>query len=98
MQSVLLFDSQYVYQVDPFLRLVEDCRLQAVDRAAEPCLRVYGSKEDDDLALKSLSNINMNDQSKQTSVSLILDSLEDLSEVNNKDSMIYLCFDIFLLL
>lgn len=62
--------------VDPFLRLVEDCRLQA----AEPCLRVYGSKEDDDLALKSLSNINMNDQSKQTSVSLILDSLEDLSE------------------
>lgn len=93
MQFVLLFDSQYVYQVDPFLRLVEDCRLQA----AEPCLRVYGSKEDDDLALKSLSNINTNDQSKQTSVSLILDSLEDLSEVNHKDSMIYLCFDIFLL-
>lgn len=43
-------------------------------------MRVYGSKEDDDLALKSLSNINTNDQSKQTSVSLILDSLEDLSE------------------
>ncbi|OEL23813.1 hypothetical protein BAE44_0015167 [Dichanthelium oligosanthes] len=64
--------------VDPFLRLVEDCRLQALDRAAEPC---YGSKEDDDLALKSLSNIDMNeDQSKETSVSLILNSLEDLSE------------------
>uniref|UniRef100_A0A0A9GDK8 Uncharacterized protein n=1 Tax=Arundo donax TaxID=35708 RepID=A0A0A9GDK8_ARUDO len=67
--------------VDPFLRLVEDCRLQALDRAAEPCLRVYGSKEDDDLALKSLSNIDLNeDQSKEASVSLILNSLEDLSE------------------
>ncbi|XP_062221798.1 protein SEMI-ROLLED LEAF 2-like isoform X3 [Phragmites australis] len=67
--------------VDPFLRLVEDHRLQALDRAAEPCSKVYGSKEDDDLALKSLSNIEMNeDQSKETSVSLILNSLEDLAE------------------
>ncbi|KAL6635235.1 hypothetical protein ACP70R_027906 [Stipagrostis hirtigluma subsp. patula] len=67
--------------VDPYLRLVEDSRLQALDRAAEPSLRIYGSKEDDDLALKSLSNIEMNeDQSKETSVSLILNSLEDLSE------------------
>ncbi|CAL4886978.1 unnamed protein product [Urochloa decumbens] len=64
--------------VDPFLRLVEDCRLQAVDSATELC---YGSKEDDDLALKSLSNIDMNeDQSKESSVSNILNSLEDLSE------------------
>ncbi|KAL6911589.1 hypothetical protein ACP4OV_000394 [Aristida adscensionis] len=67
--------------VDPYLRLVEDCRLQAHDRAADPCLRIYGSKEDDDLALKSLSNIQMNeDQSKETTVSLILNSLEGLSE------------------
>ncbi|XP_066305880.1 protein SEMI-ROLLED LEAF 2-like isoform X2 [Miscanthus floridulus] len=67
--------------VDPFLCLIEDCRLQALDSAAEPCTKLYGSKEDDDLALKSLSNIDMNeDQSKETSVSLILDSLEDLSE------------------
>lgn len=50
-----------------------------LDSAAKPC---YGSKEDDDLALKSLSNIDMNvDQSKETSVSLILNSLKDLSEV-----------------
>lgn len=62
--------------VDPFLRLVEDCKLQVV----ESCLTVYGSKDDDDLALKSLSNININDQSKQASVSLILNSLKDLSE------------------
>ncbi|GJM87040.1 hypothetical protein PR202_ga02957 [Eleusine coracana subsp. coracana] len=68
--------------VDPFLHLVEDCRLQALDRQAEPRSRVYGSKEDDDLALKSLSNISMNeDQSKETSVSLVLNSLENLSEL-----------------
>uniref|UniRef100_A0ACD5ZF39 Uncharacterized protein n=1 Tax=Avena sativa TaxID=4498 RepID=A0ACD5ZF39_AVESA len=59
--------------VDPFLRLVEDLRLQALDGPS------YGSKEDDDLALKSLSNINMNDQSKQIAVSIILERLE-LSE------------------
>ncbi|ONM30440.1 ARM repeat superfamily protein [Zea mays] len=67
-------------EVDPFLCLIEDCRLQALDSAAQSC-KLYGSKEDDDQALKSLSNIDMNEhQSKETSVSLILDSLEDLSE------------------
>ncbi|WVZ69371.1 hypothetical protein U9M48_018168 [Paspalum notatum var. saurae] len=67
--------------VDPFLCLIEDCRLQALDSAAGHCTKPYGSKEDDDLALKSLSNIDMNDdQSKETSVSLILNSMEDLSE------------------
>ena len=80
-------------QVDPFLCLIEDCRLQALDSAAEPCTKLYGSKEDDDLALKSLSNIDMNeDQSKETSVSLILDSLEDLSEVPAQKIMIYMLF------
>lgn len=91
MQFVLIVDTQCVYQVDPFLRLVEDLRLQAIDNAVDPCLRAYGSKEDDDLALKSLSNINMNDQSRQIGVSLILDSLE-LSEVNHLDTLIILVF------
>jgi hypothetical protein len=54
--------------------------LQSVDSAA------YGLKEDDELALKSLSHINMNDQSKQIAVSIILDSLE-LSEVSHKDTL-----------
>lgn len=72
--------------VDPFLHLVEDSRLQVLDSVAKPC---YGSKEDDDLALKSLSNIDMNkDQSKETSVSLILNSLEDLPEVLHKKIMV----------
>lgn len=88
---VLLSDKQCVCQVDPFLRLVEDCKLQVV----ESCLTVYGSKDDDDLALKSLSNININDQSKQASVSLILDSLKDLSEVNHKKSLMNICLDTF---
>lgn len=88
---VLLSDKQCVCQVDPFLRLVEDCKLQVV----ESCLTVYGSKDDDDLALKSLSNININDQSKQASVSLILNSLKDLSEVNHKKSLMNICLDTF---
>lgn len=88
---VLRSDKQCVCQVDPFLRLVEDCKLQVV----ESCLTVYGSKDDDDLALKSLSNININDQSKQASVSLILNSLKDLSEVNHKKSLMNICLDTF---
>ena len=75
-------------QVDPFLHLVEDSRLQALDSTVEPC---YGSKQDDDLALKSLSNIDMNEeQSKETSVSNIVSSLEELSEVMLGKFMIYL--------
>ena len=75
-------------QVDPFLCLVEDSRLQALDSTVEPC---YGSKQDDDLALKSLSNIDMNEeQSKETSVSNIVSSLEELSEVMLRKFMIYL--------
>ncbi|AQK90055.1 ARM repeat superfamily protein [Zea mays] len=75
------FLASLVFAVDPFLCLIEDCRLQALDSANESCTKLYGSKEDDELALKSLSNIDMNEnQSKETSVPLILDSLEDMSE------------------
>uniref|UniRef100_A0A0D9VLT9 Uncharacterized protein n=1 Tax=Leersia perrieri TaxID=77586 RepID=A0A0D9VLT9_9ORYZ len=75
-QTLTLYYGNFYARVDPFLRLVEDCKLQVV----ESCLTVYGSKDDDDLALKTLSNINKNDQSKQASVSLILDSLKDIPE------------------
>ncbi|KAM0823670.1 hypothetical protein ACQ4PT_070716 [Festuca glaucescens] len=74
----------YKSKADPFLRLVEDLRLQSLDSAA------YGSKEDDDLALKSLSHINMNDQSKQIAVSIILDSLElSESELNTARNQLF---------
>ena len=93
MQFVLIFDN-YVYQVDPFLRLVDDLRLQALDSGIESVFRDYGSKEDNDFATKSLSNIKLNDQSKQIAVSLILDSLK-LSDVSQNDTRAYSCFDIF---
>uniref|UniRef100_N1QUP6 Protein EFR3-like protein n=1 Tax=Aegilops tauschii TaxID=37682 RepID=N1QUP6_AEGTA len=84
---VLIFDN-YVYQVDPFLRLVDDLRLQALDSGIESVFRDYGSKEDNDFATKSLSNIKLNDQSKQIAVSLILDNLKlsdpELSTVRNQ--------------
>lgn len=70
-------------QVDPFLRLVEDCKLQAIDIAAEHLTRIYGSKEDDTAALESLSAITVKeDLSKQSMVSEIVNSLEDLPDVN----------------
>lgn len=90
MQFVLIFDNHYVYQVDPFLRLVDDLRLQALDSGIESVFRDYGSKEDDDFATKSLSKIKLNDQSKQIAVSLILDSLK-LSDVSHKDTLAYSC-------
>ncbi|KAF7091444.1 hypothetical protein CFC21_094024 [Triticum aestivum] len=74
--------------VDPFLRLVDDLRLQALDSGIESVFRDYGSKEDNDFATKSLSNIKLNDQSKQIAVSLILDNLKlsdpELSTVRNQ--------------
>ncbi|XP_020090634.1 uncharacterized protein LOC109711804 [Ananas comosus] len=67
--------------VDPFLRLVEDCKLQAIDIAAEHLTRIYGSKEDDTAALESLSAITVKeDLSKQSMVSEIVNSLEDLPD------------------
>ncbi|XP_073010606.1 protein SEMI-ROLLED LEAF 2-like [Typha latifolia] len=68
--------------VDPFLQLDEDWRLQAVGTADDCTTRVYGSKEDDDASLESLSAITMNeDQSKQSMVSLIMNSLGNISDL-----------------
>ncbi|CAA6667330.1 unnamed protein product [Spirodela intermedia] len=44
--------------VDPFLRLIDDCRLQAVKSASDNRCNVYGSKEDDYAALKSISAVS----------------------------------------
>ncbi|KAJ3695782.1 hypothetical protein LUZ60_001159 [Juncus effusus] len=68
--------------VDPFLRLVEDCRLQALDSPIDNPTRVYGSKEDDEHALECLSEIKSREEehSKQTMVSSIVNTLVDLSE------------------
>ncbi|XP_020268718.1 uncharacterized protein LOC109844168 [Asparagus officinalis] len=67
--------------VDPFLRLVEDSRLQAVIPASAHMSKLYGSKEDDTAALKSLSAISLTEnQSKESIASLILNSLGNLSD------------------
>ncbi|CAA7404159.1 unnamed protein product [Spirodela intermedia] len=67
--------------VDPFLRLIDDCRLQAVKSASDNRCNVYGSKEDDYAALKSISAVVMGeDQGKESLVSMIIRSLGDLPD------------------
>ncbi|KAJ4978796.1 hypothetical protein NE237_009576 [Protea cynaroides] len=67
--------------VDPFLNLVEDWKLQAVNTGSDHPFQVYGSKDDDNAALKSLSAIEITeDQSKESLASIIAKSLEHLSE------------------
>ncbi|XVE75621.1 hypothetical protein DITRI_Ditri12bG0107900 [Diplodiscus trichospermus] len=66
--------------VDPFLHLVEDRKLQAVNNGSNPT-SVYGSKEDDDFALKTLSQIQIApEQRRETLASEIMKSLGNLSQ------------------
>jgi len=62
--------------------LVEDSKLQAANTASTHHIKTYGSKEDDDAALQSLSAVELTDsQSKKSLVSLIANSLGDLPDV-----------------
>ncbi|KAL8036932.1 hypothetical protein ABFX02_11G008200 [Erythranthe guttata] len=64
--------------VDPFLYLVEDSKLQLSDKNQNI---LYGSKEDDSSALKSLSEIKINqNQTKEFLVSVIIKNLANLLE------------------
>ncbi|KAF8043985.1 hypothetical protein BT93_A2076 [Corymbia citriodora subsp. variegata] len=66
---------------DPFLKLVEDRKLQAVDTGSRHQTNVYGSTEDDAAALKSLSHIQFSeDQTRESSASVILKTLGSLPE------------------
>ncbi|KAL0425630.1 UNVERIFIED_CONTAM: hypothetical protein Sradi_1097800 [Sesamum radiatum] len=68
--------------VDPFLRLVDDGKLQAVDHrtGVDGMVKVYGSKEDDEDALKLLSAIKISEeQSTEYFASMILENLGKLS-------------------
>lgn len=61
---------------------MEDCKLQAVKSGSHRPVNVYGSEEDDNLALKSLSEIDITeDQTRESLASEIVKSLENLSEV-----------------
>ncbi|XP_058072855.1 protein SEMI-ROLLED LEAF 2-like isoform X1 [Magnolia sinica] len=67
--------------VDPFLHLVEDSKVQAVNTAFDHQIKVYGSKEDDNDALISLSSVAMTeDQSIESLASVIVKSLGNLSD------------------
>lgn len=67
--------------VDPFLYLVEDHKLRAVKTGSDHPANVYGSKEEDSSASKSLAEIEIiEDQTRESFASEILKSLENLSE------------------
>ncbi|XP_030515184.2 protein SEMI-ROLLED LEAF 2 [Rhodamnia argentea] len=66
---------------DPFLKLVEDRKLQAVDTGSGHQTNVYGSTEDDAAGLKSLSHIQFTeDQTRESCASVILKTLGSLPE------------------
>ncbi|KAG7958714.1 hypothetical protein I3843_10G031900 [Carya illinoinensis] len=67
--------------VDPFLHVVEDCKLQAVKTGSDHPANIYGSKEDDNSASKYLSEKEITeDQTREFFVSEILKSLDHLPE------------------
>ncbi|KAL1121403.1 hypothetical protein V6Z11_D01G229900 [Gossypium hirsutum] len=67
--------------VDPFLHLVEDCKLKVVDTGSDRPTNVYGSKEDDNLAAKTLSQIQITpEQDSESLASEIVKSLGISSE------------------
>ncbi|XP_022970281.1 uncharacterized protein LOC111469294 isoform X2 [Cucurbita maxima] len=67
--------------VDPFLRLVEDCKLQAANLGQDHRRPGYGSKEDNENAVKSLSVVDTSEsQSKESFAKLILQTLQNMSQ------------------
>ncbi|OVA06282.1 hypothetical protein BVC80_8399g4 [Macleaya cordata] len=67
--------------VDPFLELIDDIRLQAVQAVSDGEKTVYGSQEDEDAALKSLSEIEIDDgQLKETLLSHFMKIFCELSQ------------------
>lgn len=75
--------NSYFHQVDPFLRLVEDCKLQVSHLGHDNPRPDYGSKEDNEDAEKSLSAVDTSEsQSKESFAKLILQTLHNMSEVS----------------
>ncbi|PON74225.1 Coatomer beta subunit [Parasponia andersonii] len=68
--------------VDPFLKLVDDYKLQAVHAGSDQLREAYGSKSDDESALNSLSMIKITEsQSKESFATMIVKALEKSSDV-----------------
>uniref|UniRef100_A0A2N9F017 Uncharacterized protein n=1 Tax=Fagus sylvatica TaxID=28930 RepID=A0A2N9F017_FAGSY len=67
--------------VDPFLRLVDDCKLEAVNAGLDHLIKVYGSKEDDEDALKSLSATKITEsQCRESFATMIVQTLGKSSD------------------
>ncbi|CAK9310283.1 unnamed protein product [Citrullus colocynthis] len=67
--------------VDPFLKLVDDCKLQVANLGLDNPKQIYGSKEDCENAMKSLSAADTSEsQSKESFAKLVLQTLENKSE------------------
>lgn len=76
------FNFFYVIQIDPFLSLVEDHKLKAVNTDQLPTV-AYGCQKDDGSALDTLSNISIStEHSRGTLVYEIVKSLEDMCNVS----------------
>lgn len=73
--------------VDPFLCLVDDCKLKTSDTGSDHPKTVYGSKEDDSSALRCLSEIKITqEQTTECLVSVIINNLHNLT--NSEESSI----------
>ena len=83
--ELYVFDAvSCLYQVDPYLRLVEDRKLEAVTTDSGHPAIVYGSKDDDSSALKSLSEIDVTgNQSREFFAAEIAKSLANLANVKH---------------
>lgn len=78
-----LYNNESLYQVDPYLCLVGDSKLQISDAGLEK-QNAYGSKEDNSSALKSLSDIKIDqDLTKESLVAIIVRSLDNVLEVTS---------------
>lgn len=76
-------------QVDPFLCLVEDSKLQ-ISETGEHQKITYGSQEDDSSALKCLSEIKINkEQTTESLVSVIIKNLDNLPDVSFRFLYLY---------
>lgn len=68
--------------MDPYLEMVDDIGLQAVSTGSDCGKSPYGSPQDDALALKSLSAIEVDDQQlKETVIAHTISKFGRLSEV-----------------
>ncbi|XP_026436844.1 protein EFR3 homolog [Papaver somniferum] len=67
--------------VDPFLELVDDIKLQVVHTISNGEKAVYGSQEDEEAALKSLSEVEVdNGELKETLISHFMEKFRQMSE------------------